>query len=128
MTNDRREGAGLRAGSIPEVPQPGRETEVPEALDPRTLRLARLALFWEKLWPAAWPAVGVVGLFAALAFVGFFALLPGWLHLLLLLGFGLALGGSAYRLAHVLSLPSVAAAERRIERDSALAHRPLTAL
>ncbi len=128
MTDDRGEIAEARAGSSMAPRQPGPETDAPEALNPRTLRLARLALFWEKLWPAAWPAVGVVGLFAALAFVGLFALLPGWLHLLLLLGFGLALGWSAYRLAHVLSLPSVAAAERRIERDSVLSHRPLTAL
>jgi uncharacterized protein (TIGR02302 family) len=97
-------------------------------LRPRVLSLARLALFWEMLWPSAWPALGVVGLFAALACFGVFTVLPGWLHVLSLIGFALALGTAILRAARTLRSPSVAEAERRIERDSGLVHRPLTAL
>jgi uncharacterized protein (TIGR02302 family) len=94
----------------------------------RLLRLARLALFWEGVWPAAWPAVGVVGLFLAVAFAGVLALLPSWLHFVVLLGFGAALGWALYRFTRTFHAPSKAQAERRIERDSALVHRPLAAL
>jgi uncharacterized protein (TIGR02302 family) len=100
----------------------------PAALNPRALVLARLALLWETLWPAAWPLLGIVGLFMALAFVGLVSVLPGWLHLGVLIMFAAALCLAAYRLARTLRLPGRAAGERRIERDSALEHRPLAAL
>ena len=104
-------------------PLPGRER-----LERRTLERARLTLLWEALWPALWPALGTAGLFAALAFLGFFLLLPAWLHLLLFLGFLAAFAAALFRLVETFRLPSVAAAERRIERDNALKHRPLAAL
>lgn len=94
----------------------------------RVLRLARLTLFWETLWPAAWPLAGIVGLFIVLALFGLFELLPVWLHSAVLTSFALAFAWAVYRLVRVLALPSVGAAQRRIERDSGLAHRPLTAL
>ncbi len=115
MTGEAPEERAPAAGNLP-------------ALSRGVLGLARLALLWEWLWRAAWPATGIAGLFAALAFLGLFALLPGWLHLLILLGFAGTFAWQAYRLFEGLKAPSVAAAERRIERDSALAHRPLTAL
>ena len=37
------------------------------------LRLARAALMWERVSPACWPALGVLGLFLVL---GLFDLLP----------------------------------------------------
>ena len=101
------------------------ETPAGSPLRWRTLWAARLALIWERLWPALWPAVGVIGLFLALALSGALALPPGWLHLVILLGFVLALGWALYRFGHAFRLPSNAQAERRIERDSALQHRPL---
>jgi len=97
-------------------------------LSPRSLLLARLALLWEMLWPALWPPVGVLGLFVAAALSGLFEDMPVWLHATLLAGFAAALIWTLYRFAHALALPSAAAAERRIERDSGLAHRPLAAL
>ena len=100
----------------------------PAALSLRALTVARLALLWEKLWPAAWPVLGIVGLFLALAFMSLFSALPGWLHAGLLAAFAIALGLAAFRLARTLRLPSRGEGERRIERDSGLAHRPLTAL
>ncbi|WP_114393290.1 TIGR02302 family protein [Oleisolibacter albus] len=92
----------------------------------RALMLARLALGWERLWPALWPAAGVAGLFLVLAWLGLFTLVPGWLHLLLLLGFGAALGILGWRHLRGWRLPTPEEARRRLERDSALAHRPLT--
>ncbi len=92
------------------------------------LRLARWALIWERLWPALWPATLVTGAFVALALSDLLPLLPGWLHLALLIGFAAALvvgflGGVAeYR------PPDMTAARRRLETDSGIPHRPLTAL
>jgi len=105
-----------------------RERGESRALSPRALVLARLALLWEALWPASWPALGIAGLFMALAFAGFVSLLPGWLHLGLLVIFASALCVAVYRLARALRLPGRTAGKRRIERDSALEHRPLAAL
>src|SRR6266513_3770667 len=31
------------------------------------MRLARAALLWERVWPAAWPPLAVIGIFAVLA-------------------------------------------------------------
>ena len=41
------------------------------------LRLARAALVWERLWPAAWPAVCVIAVFAVLALFDLLPALPG---------------------------------------------------
>lgn len=92
------------------------------------LGLSRLALWWEGAWRALWPLLGVVGAFLALAFTGLLPALPPVLHLLILIGFAAALGYSAYRAALGLSAPAAAAAARRLERDSGLAHRPLAVL
>lgn len=104
------------------------QDESPSGVSPRVLRLARLALFWETLWPAAWPAVGIVGLFVALALFGFFEELSVWPHVIILSFFGVALAAALFRFARMLGLPSIGAVQRRIERDNGLAHRPLTAL
>ncbi|HYB08247.1 MAG TPA: TIGR02302 family protein [Alphaproteobacteria bacterium] len=104
------------------------QTPKVEGLRPRTISLARLALLWETVWPSAWPALGTLGLFAALACFGVFTVLPGWLHVLLLAGFASALAIAIFRGVRTLRSPSIAEAERRIERDSGLVHRPLTAL
>lgn len=94
----------------------------------RRTRLARLALWWEGAWVALWPPLGVVGLFLVVALSGLPLLLPWPLHLLLLLGALVALGRTGWRAAHRLALPDLAAAERRLERDSGLAHRPIATL
>ena len=48
------------------------------------LGLARGALAWEQIWPALWPAVGVAGLFIAIALFNVLPSLGGWLHALVL--------------------------------------------
>jgi uncharacterized protein (TIGR02302 family) len=94
----------------------------------RGRRLARWALAWEEAWPRLWPVLGVVGLFLLAALSGLFFHLPGWLHLLALLGFALALGWAVQRGLRGFMVPLTAAADRRLERESGLSHRPLSTL
>lgn len=94
----------------------------------RRLMLARLALLWEALWPNLWPILGVAGVFAALALFDVLPLLPGWLHGLVLLVNAGALAWLLWRAVRRFRLPPPGAAERRLERDSAIAHRPLSTL
>ncbi|MBR0658456.1 TIGR02302 family protein [Neoroseomonas oryzicola] len=94
----------------------------------RRTRLARLALWWEAAWVALWPPLGVIGLFGVVALSGLPLVLPWPLHLLLLAAFAAALGWTAWRAAQHLALPGTDAAERRLERDSGLAHRPIATL
>ena len=74
------------------------------------LRLACAALLWERVWPACWPALAVLGTFLVLALFDFLPLLPGVLHAALLLGFGAAL---------VIALASASAGARRPPEHSA---------
>jgi hypothetical protein len=60
----------------------------PEVSFSTRLRLARAALLWERVWPACWPALAVLGTFLVLALFDLLPLLPGVLHAALLLGFG----------------------------------------
>ncbi|MDR4168268.1 DUF4175 domain-containing protein, partial [Bacillus paranthracis] len=94
----------------------------------RGRRLARWALGWEALWPRLWPVLGLAGLFLLLALSGVVALLPPWLHLVLLAGFAAAIGVAAWRGFRGFAWPGDAAAERRIEAASGLKHRPLSTL
>ena len=93
----------------------------------RRLRLARLALRWERMAPGLTALASLVALFLTFALSGGATLLPGWLHALILAGFAaVALG----LLIHLIRLPepSEAEAARRLERDSKVSHRPLAAL
>ncbi len=89
---------------------------------------ARAVLFFERLWPALWPAVGVFGLALLAALLDLPARLPPALHATLLAALVLGLGFLLWRGGRGLTWPDRAAAERRLERASGLAHRPLTAL
>ncbi len=90
--------------------------------------LAKLALLWEGFWLAFAPAMLVAGLFLAYAGADLAAYFPGWPHLivvvLLALLFLLALLWGSRRLVW----PNNEAAERRLELDSEMLHRPLVAL
>ncbi len=92
------------------------------------IQLARANLFWESLWPALWPAMGIAGLFVAAALFDVFGLLPGWLHLLLVIGFALLFLLALSRVRRELRPIGRPEARHRIETDSDLAHRPLGAL
>jgi uncharacterized protein (TIGR02302 family) len=90
--------------------------------------LSRVALFWERNWPAIWPATGLIGTFAALALLNVLPALPGWLHTLILLGFAAAFLAALRHAFRRVRVPTADAATRRLETDSGLAHRPLTTL
>jgi uncharacterized protein (TIGR02302 family) len=100
-----------------------------DRLQPRLkLRLAWLALLWERLWPSLWPILFVLGLFGLAALFDLLPLLPIWAHGALLALFALALGGAAWLGFRRFRLPDRSAARRRLEQASGLAHRPLTVL
>src|SRR5260370_24812914 len=101
----------------------------PEAGAPRfRLRLAGLAILWERIWPALWPVTALCGLFLVLALSDLLRRLPGWLHAALLAGFAGGILWVLGRLIWRLRRPGVAAARRRLGRARGLAHPPPTAL
>jgi uncharacterized protein (TIGR02302 family) len=103
--------------------------------DPRQTRrfrlrvwLARLVITCERLWPALWPPLAVVGSFAAISLFGLWLVVPAPLHMVLLAGFVAALGYALWRARSALGLAPRAAGLSRLERDSGIAHQPLRAL
>lgn len=92
------------------------------------LRLARAAIFWERLWPVLWPAVGIAGLFVALSLLDLWSYFPGWPHILGLGLFGAGLLYALGRARHSFRWPSRGDARRRLELSSGLGHRPLAGL
>lgn len=101
--------------------------DAPPGLDGQ-LWLARGALFWEQLWPALWPVLGVAGLFLALALFDLLPGLPLWLHVALLVVFAGGLIAAAWHGLRHIRWPGFGSARRRIETQSGLVHRPLAAL
>ena len=92
----------------------------------RTVLRARLALFWERLWTAAYPLVMVLAVFTVAVLTGILGLLPDLARYAALAVFGLA---ALWALRPLLSLayPQRSEGLRRIERASALDHRPVSA-
>src|ERR1700736_6111191 len=58
------------------------------------LRLARAALLWERVWPAAWPALCVLGILAVSALFDVLPRLPGAAHAGVLVLFAIAFAGA----------------------------------
>ncbi|MBT7942426.1 MAG: TIGR02302 family protein [Alphaproteobacteria bacterium] len=92
------------------------------------LELARAALTWEQAWPRAWPVLGVTSLFLSVALMDWLPLLPYWGHWLVLIGFAAAFGILTRGAVSGFRAVEEQNAQRRLERDSDLEHRPLTAL
>lgn len=92
----------------------------------RFVTLARLAVFWERLWPALWPASGILGLFVAAALFDLFADIPSLVHALVLFVAVMAAAAFLDRNLKTLRFPRWEEGARRVERDSTLAHRPIT--
>jgi uncharacterized protein (TIGR02302 family) len=101
-------------------------TRDPQRLLDRKLALAKLALLWEVLWRAAFPALMIVGLAVLAVLTGALALLPGLVKLGVAVAAVLALGWSL-RPLFAIRIPDDAAALRRLETLSNLKHRPATA-
>ena len=94
----------------------------------RKRRLAQAALWIEQVWPAIWPALGILGLYAGFALLDGPAHLPPWPRIALAV---IVLVAVAFLLWHGLrrvTKPTLAMADRRLERDSNLPHRPLATL
>ncbi len=104
------------------VSRPGWKAERHE----RYIALARLVLAWEHAWPALWPATAIIGLYIAAAFLGIADALPGALRSLILVAVLVATGYALYREFRNWRTPGWEDAARRVERDSALPHRPIT--
>lgn len=105
------------------------DRNVPNA--PRTavqMRLARLALGWERLWPALWPAVAVAGLFLVFGLLDVLPALPAFLHTLILAAFVAGFAVLLWRGVRGFLPPGLGAARRRLEQASGLEHRPLAAV
>ncbi len=103
----------------------------PPALPRRLLwrrRQARAVLLFERLWPALWPPLGLLGAFLCLALLDLPPLLPPPVHALLLAAFAVAIGATLLGGLWRLRLPDTAEADRRLERASGLRHRPLAVL
>jgi len=92
----------------------------------RYIALARVLLVWERAWPALWPASGIFGLYIGAALFDLPAVLPGELRSLLCVAVFAATGYALYRGFRTWRMPLREEAARRVERDSALSHRPLT--
>ncbi|HEY1615056.1 MAG TPA: TIGR02302 family protein [Rhizomicrobium sp.] len=92
----------------------------------RHVASAQLALLWERVWPRLWPASGVLGFYVALALAGLIGVLPPTLRGLLLLTLFGILGFLLYQAFLDFRIPTWTDAARRVERDSTLAHRPLS--
>ncbi|MEM9223750.1 MAG: TIGR02302 family protein [Pseudomonadota bacterium] len=92
----------------------------------RLIASARVALWWERLWPAMAPMVGVVALFLASAWMGLWIGLPPGVKIVALLIFAVLFVLSGWRLLQ-LRAPERDEALRRLEDDADLSHRPLGA-
>jgi len=92
----------------------------------RYVAAARAALAFERIWPALWPATGIAGIAIAAALLELFAPLSWPLHALILSSFVTAIALALYfNLAGVV-WPRWEEGARRLERDSALEHRPIS--
>lgn len=94
----------------------------------RRRALGFAALWFERAWVALWPVLGVCGLFACFALLDLPRRLPPLGQCALLAAFALAVAVLLWRGLAALRVPDAAAVDRRLERDSGLAHRPLATL
>ena len=92
----------------------------------RATALARFVLVIERVMPALWPAIGIIGVYFAAALFGLFLIIP-WILQSLILALAITATGLAlengFRDVH---WPGWQDAARRLERDSALSHRPIS--
>ena len=80
----------------------------------------------ERVAPALWPAIGVIGLYFAAALFGLFLIIPWLLQSLLLAAAITATGLALENGLREVRWPNWQDAARKLERDSLLAHRPIS--
>lgn len=93
----------------------------------RTIKRAALSLLWERAWPPLALILGVAGLFFAVSWAGVWLYVPALARMIGVGLFALVFIASFIPLLR-LQWPSRTEALARIDRSSALAHRPATAL
>src|SRR5260370_21161186 len=113
--------------SEPNTDRPIDESDVHAgtALLARALGRARLALFWEQLWPALASIATAVGLFLALSWFGLWVSLPPLGRAVGLFAFFVLAVAATVPLFKVRS-PDFIAALRRLARKSPMPHSPAT--
>jgi uncharacterized protein (TIGR02302 family) len=109
------------------VLQPQPQSIAPNSLD-RRIAVARATLAWEALWPRLISPLCFVALFLAAAHLDVFRGLEAWTHTALLAACALALIGLTWFAFRGFRWPDRAAAERRLEIDSGVPHRPIQAI
>lgn len=92
------------------------------------LGLARAALFWERVWPAHGLTLAILGLYIAAALFDLPSMVPGWVHASGLLLTTAVVAWALWQALRGLRVPDEAAARRRLETASGLAHRPLAVM
>src|SRR5581483_838751 len=92
----------------------------------RATLLARFVLVLERAVPALWPAIGIIGLYFAAALFGLFLIIPWILQSLLLAAAITATGLALENGLRDVRWPDRQDAARKLERDSLLAHRPIS--
>ena len=94
----------------------------------RSRRIAAGVILFERIWPALWPAFGVIGVGLLLALLDLPHLLPPLMHLAVLVVMGLLVLFLTWRGLRGVRRPDAATVDRRIEASSGLRHRPLQVL
>jgi uncharacterized protein (TIGR02302 family) len=92
----------------------------------RAVSRARLALFFETLWPRLLPLLLIAALFLMLSWFGLWRAVPDIARFLLLAGFVVVAAGAALFAARV-RVPDRTEALARVERATGTPHRPATA-
>jgi uncharacterized protein (TIGR02302 family) len=92
----------------------------------RRIGWARFVLVLERGVPALWPAIGVIGLYFALALFGMFTIVPWLVQSLLLAAAVTATGLALENGFRDFRWPNWQDAARRLERDNDLRHRPIS--
>jgi uncharacterized protein (TIGR02302 family) len=92
----------------------------------RRVALTRTVLAVERVMPRLWPALGFIGFYLALALTGLFAFVAWPLQALLLAATITASALALYDGFEDFAWPRTLDAARRLERDSGLAHRPIS--
>lgn len=91
------------------------------------LFLAQAAMAWERLWPSLWPALALLTLFISLSLMGIWDLVPEALQALVLFAVIIGTGVALWRNLRETKLPERREGLRRLEVESGLKHRPLSA-
>lgn len=110
---------------------PDRPSEAIDALArtlPRHRARAAVVAVVEQAWPLLWPPLGLAGAFVVAALLGLPPLLPPLWHAALLGALAVVEVALLARVFRGVRVPSPEELDRRLERASGLAHRPLAAL